>query len=203
MSFGGAWRALAPLVTKTLGATAAHPDRPENVALRRPSPRFEDTAHNVTPRAMQVVADADAGATALTLELPSGGGLAGTLQAGARLTLGAVEYTVAADAPATGTTLAVTLTDGLQEPAFEADQVTVKPEAVFTLTGCQVSRRRRAEVIAKPPQASYFAVITVPAAGQPTTPRKDDMVELEDGTTGRVSNQVISDGAFWKLNIGT
>lgn len=200
MSFGGAWKAIASLMTRTLGSTAAHPDRGETVILRRPSPRFEDTAQRVTPREMRLAAAALAGATSVVLELPSGGGLAGTLQAGAHLTIGGEEYTVAADAQAAGTTLAVTLTTGLEADAAGETPVTVQPEAVFTFLGCQVARRRHVEN--RPLQGDHFAVVTVPCEGAPATPRMNDMVELEDGKTGRVSNQVLGGGAFWKLNIG-
>lgn len=207
MSFGALWEELGPLVTGTLGTTAAHPERAENVILRRPSPMFEDTAQQTTPGELQLVSAALAGATALTLELPergdlpAGGGMAGTLQAGARLVIGGTTYTVAADAMTTGETLAVTLTAGLEDAAGEGDPVTVHPEAVFTLEGCQVAKRRKADV-ARPLQADHFAVVTVPCKGAPTTPRMNDSLELEDGTVGRVATKVISTGAFWKLNMG-
>lgn len=207
MSFGGIWEELGLLVTGTLGSTAAHPDRAERVILRRPSPHFQDTAQDVTPGELHLVSAALAGATALVLELPArgdlpaGGGMAGTLQAGARLTIGGEDYTLAADALTAGTTLAVTLTAGLQAPAADEAPVTVHPEAVFTFEGCQVSRRRKSD-FARPLQADHFAVVTVPCKSAPTVPRLNDMLELEDGTTGRVANEVISGGAFWKLNMG-
>lgn len=207
MSFGDLWAELGPLVTGTLGSTAAHPDRAERVILHRPSPSFEDTAQNVTPGELQLVSAALAGATALVLELPergdlpAGGGMAGVLQAGARLAIGGEDYTLASDAPATGATLAVTLTTGLVDHADEGAAVVVHPEAVFNFEGCQVSRRRKSDV-ARPGQADHFAVVTVPCKGAPTTPRMNDHLELEDGTVGRVANQVISGGAFWKLNMG-
>lgn len=208
MTFGGIWEELGPLVTGTLGSTAAHPDRAERVILRRPSPSFEDTAQNVTPGALQLVSAALAGATALVLELPAredlpaGGGMAGVLQAGARLTIGDQAYTLASDAPAAGATVAVTLTTGLVDDTDEGAAVLVHPEATFTFEGCQVSRRRKSD-FARPLQADHFAVVTVPCKAAPTVPRLNDMLELEDETTGRVANQVISGGAFWKLNMGT
>ena len=210
MSFGDIWSDLAPLIGKTLGSTAAHPERGERVILRRPSPQFEDTAANVTPGALQLVSAALAGATALVLELPErgtdpvyppGGGMAGTLQAGARLTIGGEDYALAADAPAAGATLAVTLTAGLVDDADEGAAVVVHPEAVFTFESCHVAKRRKSD-FARPLQADHFAVVTVPAKGAPTVPRMNDLLELEDGTTGRVANQVLAGGAFWKLNMG-
>lgn len=207
MSYGELWSDLAPLIGETLGSTAAHPGRGERVILRRPSPHFQDTAQDVTPGELLLVSAALAGATALALELPvrgsypAGGGMAGTLQAGARLTIGGTDYTVAADALATGTTLSVTLTAGLAAPAAEGALVTVHPEAVFVFENCHVAKRRKADV-ARPLQADHFAVVTVPAKGAPTAPRMNDHLELEDGTTGRVANQVLGGGAFWKLNMG-
>lgn len=207
MSFGALWADLGPLVTGTLGTTAAHPDRSERVILRRASPMFEDTAQNTMPGELQVVDDADAGATSLTLELPergdlpAGGGMAGTLQAGARLVIGGTTYTVAVDAPTTGATLVVTFAPALMDEVEEGAAVLVHPEAVFTFEGCQISRRRKSDS-ARPLQADHFAVATVPCKGAPTTPRMNDSLELEDGTVGRVANEVISTGAFWKLNMG-
>lgn len=211
MSFGDLWSDAAPLIGETLGSTAAHPSRGERVILRRPSPHFQDTAQDVTPGELQLVSAALAGATALVLELPvrgtdpvypAGGGMAGTLQAGARLTIGGEDYTLAADAPTAGATLSVTLTAGLAVPAAEGALATVHPEAVFTFENCHVARRRKAD-IARPLQADHFAVVTVPAKGAPTAPRMNDHLELEDGTTGRVANQVLGGGAFWKLHLGT
>lgn len=193
MTFADLWSDLAPIVTGALGD--------ETVILTRASPQFEDTSTSTPPGVLRLASAALAGATALTLELPSEQVLAGTLQAGARLTIGAVDYTVAADAPATGATLAVTLTAGLQAPAADEAPVTVHPEAVFTLTGCQVAKRRKND-FARPGQADHFATVTVHCKGAPTTPRMNDMLRLPDGTVGRVANQVISTGAFWKLSMG-
>lgn len=208
MSFGGIWRDLAPVVTGTLGATPESPAG-QTVILRRPSPQFEDTKRGVPPGELQLAVAALEGATSLVLELPergtnptypAGTGLAGTLQAGATIELAGETYTLAADAPTAGVTLTVTLTAGLEAAAAEGAPVTVHPEAVFTLTGCQVSRRRKTDP-ARPLQADHFAVVTVPAKGAPTTPRLNDSLELEDGTTGRVANTV-TPGAFWKLQMG-
>lgn len=209
MTFGGLWRDLAPLVTGTLGATPESPAG-QTVILRRPSPQFEDTARGVTPGELQVAAAALEGATSLVLELPervsgsvvypAGTGLAGTLQAGATIEVAGETYTLAADAATAGVTLTVVLTAGLEAAAAEGATVVVHPEAAFTFEGCQVSRRRKSD-FARPLQADHFAVVSVPAKGAPTVPRLNDSLELEDGTTGRVAND-IKPAAFYKLHMG-
>jgi hypothetical protein len=128
--------------------------------------------------------------------------MAGTLLAGARLTIAAADYIVAADASTTPAVLTVTITPGLIAPAAEGAAVTVHPEAVFTFEDCHVSKRMRRD-LARPLQADHMAVVMVPAKGAPTTPKMNDSLELEDGTVGRVANQVISGGAFWKLQMGS
>ncbi len=200
MTLGPMWKHYAPLIGRTLGSTAAHPERGERVILRRPS-TLEDIGANRPPASLRLASAALLGATTLTLELPSQGGLAGVLLAGARLTIGGEEYTLAADATATGVTLAVFLTEGLEAPAADEAPVTVHPEAVFTFEDCRVSKRLRRD-LARPLQADHLAVVFVPAEGAPTTPKMNDMLQLEDGTVGRVANTVISGGAFWRLQMG-
>lgn len=200
---GDMWRDLAPLIGKTLGSTAAHPDRGERVILRRPS-TLEDVGGDTTPRALQLVTAALAGDTVLSMELPTSGRLAGILEAGARLTIGGVDYTVAANTtptPPGGTVLAVVLAAGLEASAAEGAAVTVHPETAYTFEDCKIHRRLRRD-IARPLQADHMAVVMVPAKGAPTTPRLNDSLELEDGTVGRVANQVVSGGAFWRLQMG-
>lgn len=198
---GDMWRDLAPEIGRTLGSTAEHPERGERVILRRPS-TLEDVGADKAPGTLLLAAPALLGATSLSLELPSGGRMAGTLLQGARLTIAGVDYTVAADASTTTATLAVTLTVGLAAPAAEGASATVHPEAVFTFEDCHVSKRMRRD-ISRPLQADHMAVVMVPAKGAPTTPKMNDTLELEDGTVGRVANQVISGGAFWKLQMGS
>jgi hypothetical protein len=198
---GDLWHDLAPLIGQTLGSTAAHPERGERVILRRPS-TLEDVGGDGAPGILLLAAPALLGATTLSLELPSGEKMAGTLLAGARLTIGATDYTVAADASTTTAVLTATIAPGLAAPAAEGVPVTVHPEAVFTFEDCHVSKRMRRD-LARPLQADHFAVVMVPAKGAPTTPKMNDSLELEDGTVGRVANQVISGGAFWKLQMGS
>lgn len=204
------WANLAPEIGRTLGSTAAHPDRGERVILRRPS-TLEDLGGDGMPASLVFAASALAGATSVTLELPTEGrnpaigtGMAGVLAVGARLTIGGLDYALAADAlpvAPLGTTLAVTLATGLAGPATEGAPVVVHPEAVFVLEDCKVHRRLRRDM-ARPLQADHFAVVMVPAKGAPVTPRLNDALELEDGTVGRVANQVIAGGAFWRLQMG-
>lgn len=203
MSLGDMWRDLAPEIGRTLGSTAGHPDRGERVILRRPS-TLENVGADATPPVLHLAAAALAGATALSLELPTAGRMAGTLAAGARLTIGGTDYTLAADATPTlpaGTVLAVVLTAGLAAPAADGAVATVHPETVFTFENCKVHRRLRRD-IARPLQADHMAVVMVPAKEAPTTPRLNDSIELEDGTVGRVANQIVSGGAFWRLQMG-
>lgn len=198
---GDLWRDLAPEIGRTLGSTADHPDRGERVILRRPS-TLEDLSGDVTPSVLHLAAPALAGATGLPLRLPSSGGMAGTLGAGARLVIAGTEYTVNWDASATGSTLIVTITPTLAAPAAAGTTVEVRPEAVFTFENCKVHRRMRRD-LGRPLHADHFATVMVPAKGAPTTPRMNDSLELEDGTVGRVANQVIAGGAFWKLQMGS
>lgn len=195
---GDMWRDLAPAIGRTLGSTADHPERGERVILRRAS-TLEDVDGDATPSVLQVAVAALADATVLVMELAAGR-LAGTLSAGARVTLAGEDYTVAADATA-GETLTVTLTTGLLEPIAQGAEVTVHPEAVFTFENCIVHKRMRRD-LARALQADHMAVVMVPAKDAPATPRLNDSLELEDGTVGRVANQVISGGAFWKLQMG-
>ena len=111
------------------------------------------------------------------------------------------DYALAADAAASGVSLAVTLTAGLATPAASETPVTVHTEARFSFEDCIVHRRLRRD-LARPLQADHMAVIMAPAKGAPTTPVMNDSLELEDGTVGRVANQVISGGAFWRLQMG-
>ncbi len=211
---GDMWRDLAPEIGRTLGSTAAHPDRGERVILRRVTeggPALEDIGGDGTPASLIFASSALAGATAVSLKLPTVGrnpalgfGMAGTLAAGARLTIGGTDYTLAADATPTlpaGTVLAVTLTAGLAAPAAEGAVATVHPETVFTFEDCKVHRRLRRD-IARPLQADHMCVVMVPSKGAPTTPRLNDSLELEDGSVGRVANQVVAGGAFWRLQMG-
>lgn len=200
MSLGDMWRDMAPEIGRVLGSTADHPDRGERVTLRRPS-TLEDLGGDVTPAVLELDAPALAGATSLSLRLPNSGGMAGTLSSGAKLVLASTEYTLTADAPADGTILTVSISPALVAPAAEGAPVDLHPEAVFTFEDCHVSKRMRRD-LARPLQADHFAVVMVPAKGAPTTPRMNDSVQLEDGTVGRVANQVIGGGAFWKLQIG-
>jgi hypothetical protein len=197
---GDMWRDLAPEIGRTLGSTADHPDRGERVILRRPS-TLEDLAGDVTPAVLQLASPALAGATSLALRLPSSGGMAGVLASGARLVLAGIEHTLTADAPADGATLTAAIAPPLPAPAAAGASVDVHPEGSYTLEDCKVHRRMRRD-ISRPLQADHFAVVMVPAKGAPVTPRLGDALELEDGTVGRVANQVISGGAFWKLQMG-
>lgn len=197
---GDMWRDLAPEIGRTLGSTATHPDRGERVILRRPSTL--ESMGDLTPSVLLLAAPAILGATVLSLELPDGGQMAGTLLQGARLTIAGADYTLAADASTVTGVLTVTLATGLAAPAGEGAAATVHPEAVLTFEDCHVSKRMRRD-LARPLQADHFAVVMVPAKGAPTTPKMNDVLELEDGTVGRVANQVISGGAFWKLQMGS
>lgn len=211
---GDMWRDLAPEIGRTLGSTAEHPERGERVILRRSTeggPALEDLGGDGLPAALIFAATALAGTTAVSLKLPTEGrnpalgfGMAGTLAAGARLTIDGADYRLAANASPTlpdNTVLAVTLTAGLAADADEGAVVTVHPEIVYTFEDCKVHRRLRRD-IARPLQADHMAVVMVPAKGATTTPRLNDSLELEDGTVGRVANQVISGGAFWRLQMG-
>jgi hypothetical protein len=196
------WQGLAPLITRTLGETAAHPGRGENVLLRRAG-SLEDVSNDETPRQLEVAVAAIAGATALTLRLLTGGKIKGTLPQGARLTLAGQTYTTAAAvvSPVGATTLAVVLSAGLAAPAASDALVDLQPDAVFTLENCHVSRRMRRD-LSRDLHADHMAVITVPSQGATVTPRLNDSLELEDGTVGRVAAVPITTGAFWKLQMG-
>jgi hypothetical protein len=196
------WQHYARQMTRTLGSTAAHPARGETLILRRPG-SIEDVGADATPRQMTVAAPALAEATTLTLRLPSSGKIKGTLPAGARLNLGVDTYTSTADVTAAAgtTTLTVTFAPALAGPAAAGAIVDLQPDAVFTLTDCHVSRRLRRD-LARDLHADAMAVLTVPVAGQPITPRLNDQLELEDGTVGRVAGVPITTGAFWKLQMG-
>jgi len=201
LTLGRLWHDLAPLMGRTLGSTTDHPERGERVLLGRPS-TLEATGagDEPTPTAMRLASGALLGATTLTLEVPSQGKLAGVLLAGARVTVGAVTYTVAADAPATGTILAVTLTAGLQAGAADETPVTVHPEAVFTFEDCRVSRKVSRD-LARQLQADLLASVFIPQKGAPTTPKLNNYLELEDGRVGRVAH-VASGAGGWKVQMG-
>lgn len=196
---GDMWRDLAPEIGRTLGSTADHPERGERVILRRSS-TLEDLDGDSTPSVLQVAEAALSDATVIVLELAAGR-LAGTLSAGARVTLSGQEHTLSADATADGETITVTLTTALLAPADEGAEVTVHPEAVFTFEDCIVHRRMRSD-LARPLQADAMAGVSMPTKDAPTAPRLNDSLELEDGTVGRVANTVISGGAFWKIQMG-
>lgn len=200
MTLGPMWQRYAPMIGRTLGSTPAHPERGERVILRRGGSSLEDTKESKPPSVMRLAAEALAGATSLSLELPSQELLAGSLIAGARLTIGAAEYTLAATAPATGATLSVVLTTGLSAPAGDEAPVTVHPEAVFTFEDCRVSRKLRRD-LTRPLQADTTALIFAPFEGAPTTPTLNDMLELEDGAVGPVAH-VISGGGAWRIQMG-
>lgn len=192
---------LTPLLTTTLGSTPGHPERGERVILRRPSTIQVLGGDVAPPTALQLAEDALFGALTLSLELPTGGAMGGVVVAGATLTLAGSTYTVAADAQVVGTSFDVALVTGLQADAVAGAAVVLTPEAVFTLEDCHVARRSLRGV-ARELQADHLANVTLPCKGAPVTPRLNDSLELEDGTVGRVSSDVIGGGAFWKLQMG-
>lgn len=199
---GKMWEDLMPEITRTLGETAAHPGRGETVILSRPS-SLQDVAGDIAPSHLVVAgAGVSAGATALILALESAGRMAGTLLAGARLFIAGAEYLLTADAPASGMQISVALGSPLAVGLALGAAVEVRPEARFSLLNCQVSQKSQRPMSGAPNQADIIAVVTVPAKGAPATPRQNDVLQLEDGTIGRVSAKVISTGAFWKLRMG-
>lgn len=196
------WASVGRDVTRTLGETPQHPGRGETVILRRPG-SLEDVAGDETPALLLAAAPAVATTTALALRLPSAGKLKGTLPQGARLTLGGHVYLVGADATAApgDTSIAVTLGSALLADVAEGDAVDVEPDAVFQLTDCHIHRKMRKD-LARPLHEDFLAQITAPVAGQPTTPRLNDQLQLEDGTIGRLAGVPITTGAFWRLQMG-
>lgn len=199
---GQIWRELAPQVLRTLGDRAESPGRAETVIIRRAS-TLQDAGGDARISRLKVLADASIGASTLSLGLPSGNAMTGTLQAGASLTLGVDTFVLAAEAVPSGVTLAVQLVAPLAAPLTTGTLLDLQAEAVITYQNCQVSRKMARSFPGMAQfQTVYQATVTVPVLGNPIPPLLNDNTELEDGTRGPVVNVPGDNGAFWKLRIG-
>ena len=198
------WARYAPVLTRTLGDTDAHPGRGEQVTLRRPG-SLEDVNADVTPRQLKVAADAVSGATSLILALGSGGRLSGTLPKGARLTVGAqtLTTTTSVTAPAAAVSISVTFAPALLGPVAADTVVLLEPDEVHLLEDCHVTRRTQRD-LSRPLHADNMALVTVPSASLPAglRPRLNDSLQLEDGTVGRVAAVPVATAGFYKLQMG-
>jgi len=195
MSLADAWTNLAPVVTTFLGN--------ETVTLARPS-SLASIDPDGAPGELAAASAAAAGAFMVNLRLPDGGKMMGQLLAGARLVIGGVTYRLTADAGATSTAFtafAATLNEPLAADLALGALIVVLPEALFTFEHCQVSRRRRHDLVAHL-QETFVATVTITTKGAPTVPRLNDVLTLADGTVGRVSAPGGGAAGFWKVILG-
>ncbi len=207
MSLAQLWNTVMPVVTRTLGATTAHPDRGETITLRRPG-SLTAVAKDSTPAAMELAEPAFEGDTELVLQLPGGLRLSGSLPAGARVTLGEQLFVLTEPATADGTLITVALTEigvelpgGLLADADVGTAVEVEPDAIFQLTDVHVVKPSRRD-LSNPLVEDFICFLSIPVAGQPTAPRLNDSLRLENGTVGRCASIPVTSGAKWLVQMG-
>jgi hypothetical protein len=194
MNLDGMLRAWTPGLNEQIGA--------ETIVLRRPV-ALTDGKLSEAPEALEIAANATAGAGAVSLRLPGGKPLRGTLRAGSTLQIGGQLYQVALDTLAAGNALSeVQLLRSLTGAATAGDPVEIVSGAEFTFEHCRVPVVSREEAGAILAGQLLFNVV-IPMEDATTEPRVGDTIYRPvAGVSGRIVAIPEAVGGAWICRVG-